>query len=51
VGTNRAELLADPGYLGLRRERERGAAYDSLVKEFVDAAQGVFGRTVLIQVG
>jgi malate dehydrogenase (oxaloacetate-decarboxylating)(NADP+) len=35
VGTNNKELLDDPGYKGLRRERLRGAAYDALVDEFM----------------
>ena len=50
VGTNRAELLADPSYLGLRRRRERGEKYDALLKEFVEAAQYTYGRNILIQV-
>ncbi len=35
VGTNNAELLGDPLYLGIDRKRERGPAYDELVDEFV----------------
>eukprot|EP00227_Mantoniella_beaufortii_P016774 CAMPEP_0197588670 /NCGR_PEP_ID=MMETSP1326-20131121/9870_1 /TAXON_ID=1155430 /ORGANISM="Genus nov. species nov., Strain RCC2288" /LENGTH=506 /DNA_ID=CAMNT_0043153519 /DNA_START=81 /DNA_END=1601 /DNA_ORIENTATION=+ len=35
VGTNNKELLADPAYKGLRRERLRGVAYDALVDEFM----------------
>ncbi|CAE7589515.1 ME6 [Symbiodinium microadriaticum] len=49
VGTNRAELLADPGYLGLRRRRESGEQYDALMSEFITAAQETYGRQVLIQ--
>jgi malate dehydrogenase (oxaloacetate-decarboxylating)(NADP+) len=38
VGTDNERLLKDPLYLGLRRHRMRGPAYDSLVEEFVTAA-------------
>ncbi len=48
VGTNNAELLADPYYIGLRQRRLHGAAYDELVEEFVTAAQRVFPG-VLVQ--
>ena len=48
VGTNNAELLADPYYIGLRQRRLAAAAYDELVEEFIDAAQRVFPG-VLIQ--
>ena len=48
VGTENAELLADPYYIGLRQRRLRGADYDALVDEFVSAAQRVFPG-VLIQ--
>ena len=39
VGTDNTALLADPFYLGLLQRRERGAAYDALVGEFVAAVQ------------
>jgi malate dehydrogenase (oxaloacetate-decarboxylating)(NADP+) len=48
VGTNNAELLTDPYYIGLRRRRLRGPEYDDLVDEFITAAQKVFPG-VLIQ--
>eukprot|EP00281_Chroomonas_sp_CCMP1168_P021511 CAMPEP_0206232478 /NCGR_PEP_ID=MMETSP0047_2-20121206/11437_1 /ASSEMBLY_ACC=CAM_ASM_000192 /TAXON_ID=195065 /ORGANISM="Chroomonas mesostigmatica_cf, Strain CCMP1168" /LENGTH=647 /DNA_ID=CAMNT_0053656217 /DNA_START=11 /DNA_END=1954 /DNA_ORIENTATION=+ len=49
TGTNNKVLLEDPTYMGLRRERERGPAYDALLKEFVEAAQAEYGRAVLLQ--
>jgi malate dehydrogenase (oxaloacetate-decarboxylating)(NADP+) len=47
VGTNNAELLNDPYYIGLRRRRLRGPEYDELVDEFVNAAQDVFPGVVI----
>jgi len=47
VGTNNAELLEDRFYVGLRQRRVRGAAYDELVEEFIDAAQEVFPGVVI----
>ena len=47
VGTDNQELLDDPLYLGYRHPRLRGAAYDELVEEFVDALKTVFPRAVL----
>lgn len=44
VGTNNETLLNDPLYLGLRQPRLRGADYDAIVEEFVDAVQSVFPR-------
>jgi malate dehydrogenase (oxaloacetate-decarboxylating) len=35
VGTNNAERLADPLYIGWRHERVRGAAYDDFIAAFV----------------
>jgi malate dehydrogenase (oxaloacetate-decarboxylating) len=37
VGTDNAERLADPLYVGWRHERVRGAEYDAFVEEFVSA--------------
>jgi malate dehydrogenase (oxaloacetate-decarboxylating)(NADP+) len=48
VGTNNAQLLNDPYYVGLRRRRSRGAEYDELVDEFIRAACEAFPG-VLIQ--
>jgi malate dehydrogenase (oxaloacetate-decarboxylating)(NADP+) len=48
VGTNNEELLKDPYYVGLRRKRLTGTAYDDLVDEFVSAARKTFPG-VLIQ--
>jgi malate dehydrogenase (oxaloacetate-decarboxylating)(NADP+) len=47
VGTNNEAFLNDPLYLGLERRRERGAAYDELVAEFISAAQEVFPRALV----
>ena len=49
VGCNREELRNDKRYMGLRRERERGPAYDELIAEFFDACADKYGRQVLIQ--
>uniref|UniRef100_A0A7S3P7B9 Malic enzyme n=1 Tax=Amphora coffeiformis TaxID=265554 RepID=A0A7S3P7B9_9STRA len=49
VGTNNKKNIDDPYYLGLKRPREREAAYDALVAEFFEAAQDKFGTKVLIQ--
>ena len=37
VGTNNAERLADPLYVGWRHERVRGAGYDDFIAAFVSA--------------
>jgi malate dehydrogenase (oxaloacetate-decarboxylating)(NADP+) len=42
TGTDRQSLLDDPLYLGLRRTRVRGEAYDALIEEFVQAVGEVF---------
>jgi malate dehydrogenase (oxaloacetate-decarboxylating)(NADP+) len=48
VGTNNEQLLRDPLYIGLLRERLRGTEYDDLVEEFMSATQELFPG-VLIQ--
>jgi malate dehydrogenase (oxaloacetate-decarboxylating)(NADP+) len=47
VGTNNAELLADPYYVGLRQRRVTGQAYDDLMEEFITAAHEVFPGVVI----
>ena len=47
VGTDRADLLADPLYLGYRAPRLRGAAYDQLLEAFVQAVQRVSPAAVV----
>ena len=47
VGTNNEAFLNDPLYLGLERRRERGAAYDALVDEFISAARQVFPQALV----
>jgi len=42
VGTDRAELLADPLYVGYRAPRLRGDAYDAVVEAFVAGVLRVF---------
>ena len=47
VGTGNEALRHDPFYLGLRRHRLQGAAYDALLEEFVTAVQQVFPDALL----
>ncbi|MFO1394326.1 MAG: NAD-dependent malic enzyme [Steroidobacteraceae bacterium] len=47
VGTNNAALVDDPLYLGLRRPRLTGAAFDEFVEEFIEATQSVFPGVVV----
>ncbi len=47
VGTNNAELLADPLYIGYKEPRLRGSEYETLIDEFVDAVLDVFPGALL----
>ncbi|MGK3986940.1 NAD-dependent malic enzyme [Sorangium sp. So ce136] len=47
VGTDRAELLDDPFYLGVRQRRLRDGAYFDFVDRFVDAVKNSCPRAVV----
>ncbi|MFA5551041.1 MAG: NAD-dependent malic enzyme [Trueperaceae bacterium] len=47
VGTNRADLLDDPLYLGVRHERLVGQEYDDFIERFVTAFAKRFPNAVL----
>ncbi len=47
VGTNNEDLLQDPLYLGLRRNRLRGQEYTDFVEEFITAVVNRFPGIVL----
>ncbi len=47
MGTNNETLLADPYYVGLRRHRVTGPAYDELIDEFINAALEVFPDVII----
>ncbi len=47
VGTDNAELLNDPSYIGWQGKRLRGERYDALVEEFVTAVKKRFPHAVL----
>jgi malate dehydrogenase (oxaloacetate-decarboxylating)(NADP+) len=47
VGTNNNELLKARSYIGLQEPRLRGAEYDALIDEFMEAASEVFPQTLI----
>lgn len=47
VGTNNEDLLNDKYYVGIRRHRVRGPAYDEFIDEFVTAAREVFPGIII----
>ncbi|CAM9994512.1 unnamed protein product [Ectocarpus sp. 6 AP-2014] len=49
VGTNNEAKLKDPFYIGLKRRRLTGEAYDAFVAEFMEAAVDKYGKSVMLQ--
>ena len=46
-GTDNEDLLSDPHYLGYRRPRLRGAAYDEFIEAFVTAVTAYYPEALL----
>ena len=47
VGTNNEALIKDPLYIGIRKKRMTGPAYDAFVDEFIQAAREVFPKALI----
>ncbi len=47
VGTNRADLLSDPLYLGAHHKRLMGAEYDEFLDRFVEAVAARYPRVII----
>ena len=47
TGTSNEDLLADPGYLGVRHARVRGERYDQFISQFVSTAHRLFPHAML----
>ncbi|MCL2464422.1 MAG: NAD-dependent malic enzyme [Micrococcales bacterium] len=47
TGTNNEDLLADPGYLGVRHARVRGERYDKFIRAYAETAHRLFPNAML----
>jgi len=47
TGTNNGDLLADPGYLGVRHARVRGERYDEFIRLYAETAHRLFPNAML----
>ena len=47
VGTNRDDLIADPGYLGVREKRLTGDAYFAVLDQFVSAIKKRWPKAII----